>query len=1034
YKIIEVGNISYFYVYDPNYPYNQSDFSSGFRVAMFDISTGVFEYNGGDCIYDKFVKVKKVYLPSGTIVDIHCPVNVTITDQYGRIIADNGTNEIPNATMIIINDTKTFYLPSNLTYSVEITAYGTGTFNFTKISPVGSNISITKFTNIPVTNNTVANIEIEPNATTLSMNIDCNGDGYTDEEREPDIMEMININQPPTASFTYYPQNPTTADSIQFTDLSNDPDGSIVNWTWSFGDGNISHEQNPQYQYVVNGVYNVTLTVRDDNGITDRISKLIIVTEPPTSQPMILLLVNKTIYPQIQNNLSIFRQDLYNEGYQTSVVKIPYSYNIPPIIKNIIRSYYNQTNLLGTILIGNIAAAYTEIKTGDYSNPDALRIWISLDACDMYYMDLDGDWEHVTNPDFCEDAPPNVVECHTYSSCETFRDEYIVSPSEENEWDYWEIENKTQYQAEIWISRIMGHNLNIPGENESDIINAFLVWDHKYRIGEYDIPERVYLLNAIGSDSNDQGMNYSGIFDETIRQGNITKTNYVNYLKNGSKLFYLTAHSWPQGHSLYDTSVTVDELISLEKNAVFYMLNACSSCRWDNYIFSTNPNYLGGVYLFDKSHENGDYGLCAMGFTGVGGFNNLKFFTDYLHSNKNSIYGNAFRYWFNQNLMINFGPHNYVLLGDPTIRPHPFNVSSISFVKDETNDKLIVASTDAGLDWGNVLIQCFNGTHTAKINMTGSIQAGDTIYVRNAGLFNNVTVNITWIPTSTLVGQFNFSIALPQYTLTTQVSPSNAGYITLNPSGGIYDAGTIVTVTAHANEGYVFDHWGGDASGTNSTINITMNENKSIIAYFIPIQYTFVNITPCWQQVNVNDTFIVNITIDPAVAITGVQCDLFFNASLLEVIEVQQGNLFNGYDTFFNNGSIDNINGKINDVYGAIIVPGGNVSNYGTFAKITFRARKEGVAYLNLSDVIVGDVNAKAVAIEIHNGSVEIVSHPWDLNHDNTVNILDLIMIAMHFGSHEGEAGYDAGVDLNNDKEINILDLIIVAMHFGESY
>jgi len=197
---------------------------------------------------------------------------------------------------------------------------------------------------------------------------------------------------------------------------------------------------------------------------------------------------------------------------------------------------------------------------------------------------------------------------------------------------------------------------------------------------------------------------------------------------------------------------------------------------------------------------------------------------------------------------------------------------------------------------------------------------------------------------------------------------------------------------------------------------------------------TFVNITPCLQQVNINDTFIVNVTIDPAVGIAGAQFDLFFNASLLEVIDVQQGNLFNGYDTFFNNGSIDNINGKINDVYGAIIVPGGNVSNYGTFAKITFRAKKEGVAYLNLSDVIVGDVNAKAVAIEIHNGSVEIVSHPWDLNHDNTVNILDLIIVAMHFGTHEGEAGYDAGVDLNNDGEINILDLIIVAMHFGESY
>jgi len=43
-------------------------------------------------------------------------------------------------------------------------------------------------------------------------------------------------------------------------------------------------------------------------------------------------------------------------------------------------------------------------------------------------------------------------------------------------------------------------------------------------------------------------------------------------------------------------------------------------------------------------------------------------------------------------------------------------------------------------------------------------------------------------------------------------------------------------------------------------------------------------------------------------------------------------------------------------------------------------------------------------------------------------------MIAQHFGSREGEAGYDASVDLNNDGEINILDLIIVAMHFEEHY
>ncbi|MCD6512324.1 MAG: right-handed parallel beta-helix repeat-containing protein, partial [Thermoplasmata archaeon] len=81
----------------------------------------------------------------------------------------------------------------------------------------------------------------------------------------------------------------------------------------------------------------------------------------------------------------------------------------------------------------------------------------------------------------------------------------------------------------------------------------------------------------------------------------------------------------------------------------------------------------------------------------------------------------------------------------------------------------------------------------------------------------------------------SFSMFTLQYTLKTSVSPSGAGYITLNPSGGKYDEGTVVTATAVANSGYVFDHWGGDASGTNPTIQITMDENKSIVAYFVAI-------------------------------------------------------------------------------------------------------------------------------------------------------------------------------------------------------
>jgi len=73
--------------------------------------------------------------------------------------------------------------------------------------------------------------------------------------------------------------------------------------------------------------------------------------------------------------------------------------------------------------------------------------------------------------------------------------------------------------------------------------------------------------------------------------------------------------------------------------------------------------------------------------------------------------------------------------------------------------------------------------------------------------------------------------------LSTSIDPSGGGDISLNPAGGIYDYGTVVTVTAVPNEGYEFSYWSGNASGTNPTIQITMDSNKNIVAHFAPINY-----------------------------------------------------------------------------------------------------------------------------------------------------------------------------------------------------
>ncbi len=93
------------------------------------------------------------------------------------------------------------------------------------------------------------------------------------------------VNQPPTANFTYSPSSPQANETISFTDQSSDPDGSVVSWSWAFGDGSTSTLQNPTHSYGVDGSYNVTLTVTDNGGATDSITKTITVGEIVTNQP-----------------------------------------------------------------------------------------------------------------------------------------------------------------------------------------------------------------------------------------------------------------------------------------------------------------------------------------------------------------------------------------------------------------------------------------------------------------------------------------------------------------------------------------------------------------------------------------------------------------------------------------------------------------------------------------------------------------------------------------------------------------------------
>lgn len=55
-------------------------------------------------------------------------------------------------------------------------------------------------------------------------------------------------------------------DPVYFTDLSTNLDGPIVMWSWDFGDGITSSEQNPEHLFASSGGYLISLIVESDSG------------------------------------------------------------------------------------------------------------------------------------------------------------------------------------------------------------------------------------------------------------------------------------------------------------------------------------------------------------------------------------------------------------------------------------------------------------------------------------------------------------------------------------------------------------------------------------------------------------------------------------------------------------------------------------------------------------------------------------------------------------------------------------------------
>ncbi len=121
-----------------------------------------------------------------------------------------------------------------------------------------------------------------------------------------------------------------------------------------------------------------------------------------------------------------------------------------------------------------------------------------------------------------------------------------------------------------------------------------------------------------------------------------------------------------------------------------------------------------------------------------------------------------------------------------------------------------------GLNWGSPVA---TGTGSSGVTtITFAAQTARYIRVTQTGSASGIWWSIN---------EFNVYEAAYQLTET-----SNNGSVTFDPPGGTYLAGTVVTVTAVPDPGYVFTEWGGDVTGSTNPTTLTMTSNKSVTANF----------------------------------------------------------------------------------------------------------------------------------------------------------------------------------------------------------
>jgi hypothetical protein len=228
---------------------------------------------------------------SSLLAQTHCPVHLHAYDSQGRYTGLNASGGVetnipdsfyigrcnysdPNETetILLYNTTEEyrFEIVANLTEE-EKASPEIESFNFMVEQQTDDTRTTIAHLSVPLTENTTATLPINLTTTAYTMEIDNNGDGATDETRDPDFTET---NYAPTAAIIA-PETGSIYDvsePVEFNGTGRDPeDGILTNFSlvwYSDINGVIGAGERFSTANLSCGAHMITLMANDSTGLT----------------------------------------------------------------------------------------------------------------------------------------------------------------------------------------------------------------------------------------------------------------------------------------------------------------------------------------------------------------------------------------------------------------------------------------------------------------------------------------------------------------------------------------------------------------------------------------------------------------------------------------------------------------------------------------------------------------------------------------------------------------------------------------------